>query len=43
MTFLVDVWVEKLTQGGDKEQVTEGEFIVVAVDEKGVPRKVEYK
>ncbi len=40
MTFNVDVWVERLTHGGDKEKVTEGEFILVAVDEKGVPRKV---
>lgn len=43
MTFFVDVWVERLTHGGDKEKVTEGEFILVAVDEKGAPRKVDYK
>ncbi len=43
MTFVVDVWVERLTRGGDKEKVTEGEFVFVAVDEKGLPRKVESK
>lgn len=43
MTFAADVWVERLAHGGDKEKVTEGEFVFVAVDEKGIPRKVEIK
>jgi acyl-CoA thioesterase YciA len=43
MTFFVDVWVQRLTKGGEKEKVTEGEFILVAVDENGTPRKVDYK
>lgn len=40
MTFSVDVWVERLTHGGDKAKVTEGEFVLVAVDENGKPRKL---
>lgn len=40
MTFNVDVWVERLAQGGDKAQVTEGEFVLVAVDDNGKPRKL---
>lgn len=43
MTFAADVWVERLAHGGEKEKVTEGEFVMVAVNEKGVPRKVEHK
>ena len=40
MTFKVDVWVERLTHGGDKVQVTEGEFVLVAIDDAGKPRKI---
>lgn len=40
MTFGVEVWTEALTLDAKKEKVTEGEFVFVAVDDKGKPRKI---
>lgn len=39
MTFAVEVWTEGLTDGRKKIQVTEGEFVFVAVDNNGKPRQ----
>ena len=41
MTFGVQVWTEALTTDREKEKVTEGEFVFVAVDDKGKPRLIE--
>ena len=41
MTFGVEVWTEALTTDLEKEKVTEGEFVFVAVDDKGKPRLIE--
>ncbi|OGV29496.1 MAG: acyl-CoA thioesterase [Legionellales bacterium RIFCSPHIGHO2_12_FULL_35_11] len=41
MTFGVEVWTEALTIDARKEKVTKGEFVFVAIDEQGNPRKIE--
>lgn len=40
MTFAVEVWTEALATTGEKNRVTEGTFIFVALDEQGRPRQL---
>lgn len=40
MTFGVEVWTESFTMNSEKEKVTKGEFVFVALDDKGKPRKI---
>ncbi len=39
MTIAVEVWVMR-SDSGERHQVTEGTFVVVAIDNKGKPRQV---
>ena len=39
MTIAVEAWTENLSSG-EKNRVTEGTFVFVAIDEKGSPRQI---